>query len=103
MESNCGINQNNHQFEIHDDDHLERPPRHFYIRQEPDGTILTTVQTKYSRELPKRIYSRNDGNTRKRFYVEYGFDQNTLNLKYCIEPSGVLRIIQIVSLKLFLK
>uniref|UniRef100_A0A915MZ75 Uncharacterized protein n=1 Tax=Meloidogyne javanica TaxID=6303 RepID=A0A915MZ75_MELJA len=91
---------NLYQFEFHEE-HQERPQKHFYPRQDPNVTA-TTIETKYySREIPPRIYSRNGDNTRRRSSISYNeynrYETDRLNTKYCIEPSGVLRIIEIVE------
>jgi len=91
---------NRYQFEFHEE-HQERPHKHFYPRQDPNVTA-TTIETKYySREIPPRIYSRNGDNTRRRSNISYNeydrYESDTLNTKYCIEPAGVLRIIEIVG------
>uniref|UniRef100_A0A914NDB0 MARVEL domain-containing protein n=1 Tax=Meloidogyne incognita TaxID=6306 RepID=A0A914NDB0_MELIC len=90
---------NRYQFEFHEE-HQERPHKHFYPRQDPNVTA-TTIETKYySREIPPRIYSRNGDNTRRRSNISYNeydrYESDTLNTKYCIEPAGVLRIIEII-------
>uniref|UniRef100_A0A1I8B0A0 MARVEL domain-containing protein n=1 Tax=Meloidogyne hapla TaxID=6305 RepID=A0A1I8B0A0_MELHA len=92
MESNI------YKFEIHEEQQ-QRPQRNFNHRQDTGGNILTTsVEAKYSREIPPTIYSRNGDNIRQRSfsYMEYDkYESNRLNLKYCFGPSGVLRIIEI--------
>lgn len=93
MESNI------YKFEIHEEQQ-QRPQRNFNHRQDTGGNILTTsVEAKYSREIPPTIYSRNGDNIRQRSfsYMEYDkYESNRLNLKYCFGPSGVLRIIEII-------
>ncbi|KAF7639080.1 hypothetical protein Mgra_00001605 [Meloidogyne graminicola] len=75
----------------------ERPSKHFYSRQEPDGTILTTtVETKYSREIPSRIYLKNGENIRNINRSIISYEEGSLNIKFCFEPFGVLKILEII-------
>ena len=68
-------------------------PQQCYTRQEPDGTIVTTtVQTKYEGTRPHG----GGTNYMEESVTELGCGPGTLNKRYCLEPIGILRIVEII-------